>query len=162
MIASASTSSALRMSSLTTSSRQLAWGGAPFAACQADAGLYLADRIETRPPSMTSVELIRMILPLNSLNSYLTGGEASDSRNFEVLLDLGPDVDPRAVVADKGYDAKTNREAARNRGICPVIPYRSNTIDKPKFSSASNVSRSAARRRQQTMHHSSHSSADSS
>ncbi|MFZ3324377.1 MAG: transposase [Methylocella sp.] len=54
---------------------------------------------------------------------HLTGGEASDSRNFEVLLDLGPDVDPRAVVADKGYDAKTNREAARNRGICPVIPY---------------------------------------
>jgi hypothetical protein len=37
-------------------------------------------------------------------------GEASDSRNFEVLLDLGPDVDPRAVVADKDYDAKTNRE----------------------------------------------------
>ena len=64
---------------------------------------------------------------------HLTGGEASDSRNFEVLLDLGPDVDPRAVVADKGYDAKTNREAARKRGICPVIPYRSNTIDKPKF-----------------------------
>ena len=25
---------------------------------------------------------------------HLTGGEASDSRNFEVLLDLGPDVDP--------------------------------------------------------------------
>jgi transposase len=23
--------------------------------------------------------------------------------------------------------------AARKRGICPVIPYRSNTIDKPKF-----------------------------
>ena len=50
-----------------------------------------------------------------------------------MLLGLGPDVDPRAVVADKGYDAKTNREAARERGICPVIPYRSNTIDKPKF-----------------------------
>jgi transposase len=64
---------------------------------------------------------------------HLTGGEASDSRNFEVLLDLGPDVDPRAVVTDKGYDAKTNREAARKRGICPVIPYRSNTIDKPEF-----------------------------
>jgi transposase len=64
---------------------------------------------------------------------HLTGGEASDSRNFEVLLGLGPDVDPRAVVTDKGYDAKTNREAARKRGICPVIPYRSNTIDKPTF-----------------------------
>ena len=48
---------------------------------------------------------------------HLTGGEASDSRNFEVLLALGPDVDPRAVVADKGYDAKTNREAATLRAI---------------------------------------------
>jgi hypothetical protein len=28
---------------------------------------------------------------------HLTGGEASDRRNFEVLLDLGPDVDPRAL-----------------------------------------------------------------
>jgi hypothetical protein len=50
---------------------------------------------------------------------HLTGGEASDSRSFEVLLDLGPDVDPRAVVANKGYDAKTNREAARKRGTHP-------------------------------------------
>jgi transposase len=50
-----------------------------------------------------------------------------------VLLNLDPDVDPRAVVADKGDDAKTNREAARKRGICPVIPYRSNTIAKPTF-----------------------------
>jgi hypothetical protein len=64
---------------------------------------------------------------------HLTGGEASDSRNFEVLLDLGPDVDPRAVVADKGY-VRRQIGRRRKRGICPVIPYRSNTIDKPKFS----------------------------
>ena len=44
---------------------------------------------------------------------HLTGGEASDSRNFEILLDLGPDIAPRAAVTDKGYDAKANREAAR-------------------------------------------------
>ena len=56
---------------------------------------------------------------------YLTGGEASDSRNFETLL-IGPGIAPRAVVADKGYDAAANREAARERGVCPVIPYRSN------------------------------------
>jgi transposase len=67
------------------------------------------------------------------LGFHLTGGEASDSRNFETLLGIGPDVDPRAAVADKGYDAKSNRDLARQRGICPVIPYRSNTIDKPKF-----------------------------
>ena len=64
---------------------------------------------------------------------HLTGGEASDSRNFKTLLDLGPDVAPRAAVADKGYDAKANREAARERGICPVIPYRENAKDRPKY-----------------------------
>src|SRR6185312_11429470 len=64
---------------------------------------------------------------------HLTGGEASDSRNFGVLLDIGPDTDPRAIVADKGYDAKSNREMARRRNICPVVPYRSTTLDKPKY-----------------------------
>jgi transposase len=64
---------------------------------------------------------------------HLTGGEASDSRNFESLLDIGPDLTPRAVVGDKGYDSRANRKAARRCGICPVIPYRSNTAVKPKF-----------------------------
>jgi transposase len=64
---------------------------------------------------------------------HLTGGEASDSRNFELLLDIGPDITPRAALGDKGYDAKANREAARRRGICPVIPYRSNIADRPAF-----------------------------
>src|SRR5438046_7507674 len=45
------------------------------------------------------------------LTSHLTGGEASDSRNFEILLDIGPDITPRAVLGDKGDDAKANREA---------------------------------------------------
>jgi hypothetical protein len=64
---------------------------------------------------------------------HLTGGEASDSRNFEILLDLGPDIAPRAAITDKGYDAKANRDGARKRGICPVIPYNSNAIDRPSF-----------------------------
>jgi transposase len=64
---------------------------------------------------------------------HLTGGEASDSKNFEILLDLGPDITPRAAITDKGYDAQANRAAARKRGICPVIPYRSNAIDRPAF-----------------------------
>src|SRR4030081_1889534 len=64
---------------------------------------------------------------------HLTGGEASDSRNFEILLDIGPDITPRAVLGDKGYDAKANREAARRRGICPAIPYRENAAAKPAF-----------------------------
>ena len=64
---------------------------------------------------------------------HLTGGEASDSRNFEILLDIGPDIAPRAVLGDKGYDAKANRQAARRRGICPAIPYRENTAKRPAF-----------------------------
>jgi transposase len=64
---------------------------------------------------------------------HLTGGEASDGRNFETLLDIGPDINPRAALGDKGYDSKSNRDAARRRGICPAIPYRSNTKDVPAF-----------------------------
>jgi transposase len=36
-------------------------------------------------------------------------------------------------VGDKGYDAKANRQAARSRGICPAIPYRTTTTEKPRF-----------------------------
>ena len=45
----------------------------------------------------------------------LTGGEASDSPQFPILLDAGPDIRPRAAMGDKGYDAKSNRRAARAR-----------------------------------------------
>jgi len=67
------------------------------------------------------------------LGFCLTGGEASDSPHFETLLDLGPEITPRAAVGDKGYDAKANRQAARARGICPAIPYRTTTKEKPTF-----------------------------
>ncbi len=67
------------------------------------------------------------------LGFHLTGGEANDSPQFGLLLDIGPDITPRAVMTDKGYDSKANRQAARDRGICPVIPYRSTTLAKPKF-----------------------------
>ena len=63
----------------------------------------------------------------------LTGGEASDARHFDVLLDIGPDIQPRAVICDKGYASKDNREAARERGIAPVIPHKANERDKPAF-----------------------------
>ena len=36
-------------------------------------------------------------------------------------------------MTDKGYDSKANRAACRERGIIPVIPYRSNARDRPKF-----------------------------
>ena len=45
---------------------------------------------------------------------------------------IGPDVTPRAIVADKGYDSRANRAAARKQSIVPVIPYRSTTKNIPK------------------------------
>jgi len=64
---------------------------------------------------------------------HLTEGQASDSPQFEVLLDLGPDITPRAAVGDKGYDSKANRSAARQRSICPVIPFKSSAKNRPTF-----------------------------
>jgi transposase len=64
---------------------------------------------------------------------HLTEGQASDSANFEVLLEIGPDVTPCAAVGDKGYDSRSNRQAARSRGICPAIPYKSTAKNRPAF-----------------------------
>ena len=50
-----------------------------------------------------------------------------------MLLEIGPDVTPRAAVGDKGYDSRPNRQAARTRGICPAIPYKSTTKHRPAF-----------------------------
>ncbi len=49
------------------------------------------------------------------------------------MLELGPDITPRAALTDKGYDAQANRRAARDRHICPVIPHRSNAASRPSF-----------------------------
>jgi len=63
----------------------------------------------------------------------LTGGEAFDGRHFEILLDIGPDIQPRVVICDKGCASKANRDAARARGIAPVIPRKANEKNKPAF-----------------------------
>ncbi|WP_244477080.1 transposase [Methylobacterium sp. Leaf117] len=63
----------------------------------------------------------------------LTGGEAGDSPQFETLLDLGPDVRPRAAITDKGYGSKRNGAAARIRGIAPIIPDKANAKNRPVF-----------------------------
>jgi transposase len=63
----------------------------------------------------------------------LTGGECGDAPHFPILLDLGPDVHPRAAVCDKGYASKANRKAARDRGAIAVIPAKTNQKDKPGF-----------------------------
>jgi transposase len=64
---------------------------------------------------------------------HLTGGEVSDTTQLETSLDIGPDIKPRAAIADKGSDSAANRAACRRRGIVPVIPYRSNSKTRPRF-----------------------------
>jgi Transposase DDE domain len=39
----------------------------------------------------------------NPLDFHLTGGEVSDSTEFETSLDIGPDIRPRIAMTDKGY-----------------------------------------------------------
>jgi hypothetical protein len=63
----------------------------------------------------------------------LTGGERADATHFLTLLDIGPDIAPRAAIGDKGYSSKANRAAARARGIAPVIPHKSNETHKPAY-----------------------------
>ena len=36
-------------------------------------------------------------------------------------------------MADTGSDSKANRAAARERGICPAIPYKANAKNRPAF-----------------------------
>jgi transposase len=69
----------------------------------------------------------------NPLDFHLTGGEVSDSTQFGISLDIGPDIRPRIAMTDKGYDSQANRDAARARGITPVIPRRENSRQRGRF-----------------------------
>ncbi len=55
------------------------------------------------------------------LDFHLTGGEVSDSTEFETSLDIGPDIRPRIAVTDKGYDSHSNRSAVP---CCAAIKVR--------------------------------------
>ncbi len=44
----------------------------------------------------------------------LTGGEKADAPHFSILLDIGPDIAPRAAIGDKGY-------ASNRRKSVPVF-----------------------------------------
>ena len=69
----------------------------------------------------------------NPLDFHLTAGEVSDSTQFEISLDIGPDIRPRIAMTDKGYDSEANRVAALARGITPVIPRRENSKRRGRF-----------------------------
>jgi hypothetical protein len=85
----------------------------------------------------------------------ITGGEKAEAPMFEILLRLGPDAAPRAVVADKGYDSRAKRAAARACGAVPVIPYKANAVAparrvRPRYLPRSRPDR-AGRREAQTL-----------
>jgi transposase len=61
----------------------------------------------------------------------LTGGQQSDCPHFETFWSFGPDITPRAAIADKGTSSKANRAAAS--GIAPVIPHKANEKNKAAF-----------------------------
>ena len=64
---------------------------------------------------------------------HLTGGEASDSRNFAILLDIGPGITPRAARADKATTPRRTGKRAASGASVPPSPCRVNTINKPTF-----------------------------
>jgi hypothetical protein len=56
---------------------------------------------------------LKTVLHGHPLDFRLTGGEVSDSTEFETSLDIGPDIRPHIAVTDKVYDSHSNRSAAQ-------------------------------------------------
>ncbi len=48
----------------------------------------------------------------------LTGGETADAPHFTTLLDIGPDIAPRAAIGDKGYSVNRRGIGALARSWC--------------------------------------------
>jgi putative transposase len=59
----------------------------------------------------------------NPVALSLTPGQASDIGQAEPLLD---EVEPKALLADKAYDADALIDTLGQRGIVPVIPSKAN------------------------------------
>ncbi|PJA20354.1 MAG: IS5/IS1182 family transposase, partial [Deltaproteobacteria bacterium CG_4_10_14_0_2_um_filter_43_8] len=64
----------------------------------------------------------------NPIDFEITGGEVRDAKVADALIEkIGK---AEHIIADKGYDSEAIRETARQAGMIPVIPRRSNS-DKP-------------------------------
>ncbi|WKE49706.1 transposase [Gluconobacter oxydans] len=57
------------------------------------------------------------------LGFVLTGGQVSDYKSVNALMAL-PAPNPRAMLADRGYDSDGFRQDLLIHGILPVIPSR--------------------------------------
>ncbi|WP_407061884.1 transposase [Brucella gallinifaecis] len=85
----------------------------------------LSWRVRNRNPSETRPKW-------SALGFELTGGEASSSKQFDSLIETGPQVMHCAIIADKGYYSDIDREITRKAAAIPVIPYSSNRRNIPK------------------------------
>jgi len=63
----------------------------------------------------------------NPLDFILTGGQASDVRQADALLQLTP-AGAETLLGDKGYDSDAFVPAIQEKGMQAVIPPRSNRI----------------------------------
>ncbi len=66
----------------------------------------------------------------NPLDFDLSPGQSSDINNAEKLLKKYPNVN---VLGDKAYDCNNLRKTLKSRNCTPVIPGRSNRIEKIKY-----------------------------
>lgn len=57
------------------------------------------------------------------MRTDITPGQTSDYLGFDLVMDDNLP-EPFVLLADKGYDADSIRDAMRNRSIQPVIPMR--------------------------------------
>jgi transposase len=60
----------------------------------------------------------------NPIDFELTGGDVHDVARAETLIDHSK---AEMLIGDKGYDSDSVRDKAREKGICPIIPTRSNS-----------------------------------
>jgi transposase len=75
-----------------------------------------------------------LVLQIFRASRSRRGDKGRDDRKFLEALQYFADPTSRhAAITDKGYDSKANRDATRKRGICPVIPYKSNATNRPAF-----------------------------
>ena len=70
----------------------------------------------------------------------LTGGEASDARHFNILPDIGPDIQPRAVLCDKGFRRPPVLDQIRPHGLAWILYRRFSVLIRSRIS-ATSVSR---------------------
>jgi transposase len=59
------------------------------------------------------------------IGATLTSGETHDVKAYEALIEE-PAPEPKALIADKGYDADAIREVLEVRGATPMIPSKRN------------------------------------